>query len=349
MKKISYSRVTLYKTCSKKFYYKYVKNIKDPINHSALFFGSALDATTNGMLMDLKNGNLKQLAHYQEAFYKNWLFGRVEDKMVSLPRNVTMAYAESDMDYELIPNIDRADIIKHKNLVDLKKQVGQLNMSRAEVEDLNALYWECLKNKGRTMVETLYYNFLPQIKEVIAVQKKVSLVNDTGEEVEGYLDFVLDFGDGPVICDLKTSTIKYDPRSASRSPQLATYAFATRQEYNTHRTAYVVVYKQILKNKIKICTTCLVDGSDSRAKTCDSIIDGKRCKGEWTIDIKPQARLEIIHGTIDPAFEEKVVEDYATMLQAVDAGIYMRNWDACMAYNKPCTYYEYCHKNKKEE
>jgi len=342
MKKLSYSRIKSYQECPKKFEYHYIKKIRDPIAQSSLLFGSALDKTINDMLLDKKNNNLKKLGEYVKAFRENWRFGYVNDILTELKHCTDIAYAESDIDYEII----KTDIKRHKELVEKKKEVTQLKMGKKDVAEMNAVFWECLAVKGRCMVETFYKVFLPDIKEVLEVQKRVSLKNADGDEVEGYVDCVLDLGDGPVICDLKTSSIKYTGYSANISPQLATYVNALRSEYNTNKVAFIVLYKQMMKDKIKMCETCLVQCM-SQARKCDNIIEGIRCNGAFTTDINPKAKLEVITGFIKDSFEEHVMENYHTILHAIREEIFPRNWNSCMAYNRPCPYMEACHKGKK--
>lgn len=342
MKTVSHSKITMYQTCPKKFEYHYIKKIKDPITHSALLFGSALDQTVNTILNDKKQDKLDTCKNYQELFKNNWKQGIVNEQKVSVPRCVDIAYSESDVDYELI----KTDIAKHKELLLKKRQHTQLRMDKNDVADMNEVFWECLLVKGQLMIKTFIIEFLPTVKEILAVQRKVTINNTDGDAVEGYVDFVVDFGEGPVICDLKTSSIKYDYHSASNSPQLTTYVNALKPEFKTNKTAFVVLYKQIVKNKIKVCEECFVS-STGRAMKCDNIVEGSRCNGQWTIDIDPAARMEVIHGFVSNSFEENVMENYSTILHAIREEIFPRNWGNCMAYNKLCPYFEACHKGKK--
>lgn len=230
-------------------------------------------------------------------------------------------------------------------LAAIKKHIGIENINEDTARYLNLENWHVMLRKGELMITAIYEKVLPQIKEVVEVQKRVELVNDKGDSTVGFIDAVLIFEgeDFPRISDLKTSARAYEQDAANVSPQLAGYGFSL----GITKSAFIVLSKAIKKNKSKVCAVCGHNGSGGRAQTCDNGGKGKdRCGGAWIEQIQPEAQVEIIKGDINPIFEENVIANYEHVLKAIEAEIFPRNFNSCMDFGRKCQFYSICHEGK---
>jgi len=348
-KRLSHSQINTYATCAKKYDYHYNHRLREQVTSAALLFGTALDNTLNVMLNDKKAGKPKAVTDYQTLVYNNWIEGKINDVVHDLPQSLLIAYADSDYDEEILTEQDILNVVIQRGILNVttpyedlaakKKQFGIENLPENEAKFINYSNWLCLLRKGELMVASYYSQVLPQIVEVVTVQKKIELKNDVGDTVIGYIDAILDFGDGPRICDNKTAARAYDEDSANISPQLAVYGHAE----GLTKTAFIVMSKQIKKNRTKVCSKCGNDGSGGRAKTCDRGEGKARCHGEWKETLAPEATIEIIKGDINSVFEGNVLDNYEETLTAINAGAFPRNFSSCRAYGRKCQFYNLCH------
>lgn len=364
MKILSHSKLNTYLTCGKKYYYSYIERLREPITSAALLFGSALDETINEVLKDKKLENLKSVTYYQARFKTNWLTGFVNKERIELPESLVIAYADQDYDFDLLSDVDiqmiydRAKVLVptealegdkrevtkkiYGKLAAIKRKIGIENVHEDTARYINLHNWCCLLRKGEYMVSAYLSKVLPLIKEIIEVQKVIDLKNGEGDSVTGFIDCILDFGEGPVVVDLKTSATKYAWDAASTSPQLAIYSHAT----GIQKTAFIVMSKAMDKNKSKICSECNNNGSESRARTCDDVKNNTRCGGKWVEKVQPEANVEIIKGSINKTLEDNIIGNYEEVLKALRAEVYPRNYNNCKMYNRYCAYYNLCHKGK---
>lgn len=351
--KLSHSSITKYSECGQKWHLHYQKRLRDDKGHGALLFGSALDKTQNQVLEDKRDNKLQSLSYYKDLFDKLWLFGDINNQKVNLSESNLVVYAKSDFDVDLLSEKDVSDL-GFKSRETLGKFYKMLLIKRSNSEELDEreeklyakLNWSALKCKGHLMLETLYNEFLPKIKTVLAVQKQIDLSN--GEDsVVGFIDAVIVFneseglGDEPYVCDLKTSSMKYEADSASNSPQLAVYKHATFDEYRTDKVAFIVCYKRMEKDTKGVCGAC-GHQKTTQARKCDNQVNGSRCNTEWSEETTLKAAMEIIPGTIEPHFENMVVENYDNILKGIKAGVFYKNWQSCKTNYGFCPYYNYC-------
>lgn len=348
----------MYSTCGKKYEYHYIHRLRESIQSAALLFGSAIDVSLNEMLLDKKNNKLNTVKHYQDVFQKNWIFGTINNVVVPLKQSIQIAYAESDFDGDLLNDEDieelgfnsKSAFLRYYQYVNIqKKKVGLSQLIQKDQKILNEANWRCLFHKGNLMLEAYYKEILPQIKQVLEVQKQVNLINEEDDNVIGFIDAVLDFGAGPVILDNKTSSRQYEMNSASVSPQLAVYKHTLQEAYPNAKTAFAVMYKRMLKEEIKTCSNCGHNGSGERFKTCNNEQNNKRCNGEWQFYITHKARVEIIHGDISKELEDNVVDNYEVILKGIKNNIFYRNWSSCEQAYGNCAYLMLCRKNKDDK
>ena len=88
------------------------------------------------------------------------------------------------------------------------------------------------------------------------------------------------------------------------------------------------------------------DGTGQRHKTCDNVIDGKRCNAEWIETINPKAWIQIIINEIPKMTEDLVLENIDQINESIKSGIFIRNLQSCIMPWGKCNFYEKCYKGK---
>jgi hypothetical protein len=354
--RISNSAVSKYMHCGKSYDLHYNKRIRPIRSHAALNFGSSVDKAIGSLL----EGNLNP----QEIFDKEWRFQNLNGKETYLPTCIDIVYAESDFDKDLIDKsklpqfeVTLEEIIQ---AVSFKEEKGYENIPDEIKTIANIGYWLTLHTKGLLMIEAFRKKILPKLVEVHSTQEKIELENEDGDQIIGYVDIVANVQDhGNVILDVKTAAREYKENSAIYSAQLSLYLNAIGEKYNTRKVGFIVLSKQIIKNKTKICSKCSYDGSEGRAKTCDQesmqIVESKkgptekmvRCNGEWNETMKPEAWTQFIVSEMPIQTEELVLENIADINASIKHGIYTKNLSSCLSsFGKPCDYLGLCYEGK---
>lgn len=368
-RQLSHSQINMYSVCPTKYKYHYHHRLREPVTSAALLFGSALDQCINGLLLDKQKNTVKHVAQYQADFEKHWMNQRINNEFHDLPESLLIVYADADNDKDLLSDSDistlydralelipqeitgnnKRDSIQtaYGKLAAIKKVVGLENIGRETAKFINLHNWMVMRTKGKLMVSKYYSEILPQIKTVVEVQKKIELTNDDGDSVIGYIDAVLDFGDGagPRIVDLKTAARAYDDDAADISPQLAVYGHAL----NISNTAFIVCSKSIKKNKSKRCAVCGHEDNETRAQKCNNGTGKDRCGGAWIEEMQPEASIELIKGTINEVFSGYVLDNYEETLKAIQAEAFPRNFSNCSAFGRKCAYWNKCHNGKSDD
>jgi hypothetical protein len=362
--KLSYSQVRLYSDCGQRYKYHYVNKLREKYAHSALLFGSAIDEALNTLLLTRD----KEKAHAE--FDKKWAFQYITDKVQSVSDNPLLVYAATDFDEELLTAEDTTKIqtlFKEKGIsesisdytkkfLEDKANNGFSNIPVERRKVYNYINWLSLRRKGKIFIESYDDQVMPRIKRVIAVQDKAAIANGDGDEVTFVIDLVAELDDGTIaLLDNKTSAREYDQDQAARSQQLIFYYFATKEKYNLNKIGFIVMNKQIRKNRIKICSSCGNDGTGGRAKTCDAETphpEGKkpiRCGAEWLESINPKAYIQFILSDVTPAAEDLVVSAFDETNNAIKQGIFYKNLNNCKSGNLICPYYNYCWRGNKDD
>lgn len=350
--KISHSAVNKYSTCPKSYEFHYVKKIRPTWTSSALLFGDALDKAYNELLLPTGKDAF-------EVFIKGWTYGLINKVAVYIPTSSKVLYADKDFDITLLTQADRQDIserIKKGDLQDLsfediagrKKSEGWESLTEEEKSFYNIYAWHSMKNKAKYMIDGYREKILPRIKKVHEVQHEIKADNGAGDDLTGFIDLIAEIDDhGVVILDNKTSARDYEWDSAMKSPQLALYLHMVGEQYNTRKVGFIVTKKNLAKNKVKTCSKCGNDGSKSRAKTCDAIINDDRCHGEWTETTSPEAEFQVIVQDMPKRFEELAIEAIDDVTKAVNLGVFPRNLSSCFdTYGGKCPFLSLCHKGK---
>ncbi len=333
--------------------------LRSKTTSGALLFGSALDRALNTLLTS-KN--------YEEAkamFEKAFRFQEINNVGTYLPYATNVVYAQKDYDGDLIFeedekkfqeqyktkfNLDTDKSLKQLTAFyrELKKEKGFQGLTEDQKRVYNYGHWICLKNKGLILLEGYNKEIVPRIKNVIEVQKHISLENQEGDKITGWVDAILEMDDGKrYIIDHKTSSMEYEDDSAMRSQQLILYYHITKDEYKIDGVGFIVLYKQLDKNKKKVCEKCGFNGSGGRHKTCPNEVDGpdglvERCNGMWKETIDPVGRIQVILNTVSEQAENLVMSVFDEANDGIKKNVFNPNLSACGDGDWRCAFYKKC-------
>lgn len=343
--------------------------------NGALLMGSAIDKGIN-VLLETKN-----LEEAIKAFDKSFRYNFINNVGHYIPESTLVTYAKRDFDRDLLTNEDVDQFnkfLEKQGLYDSEVQTDINEYYKVALEDKEHngfdnmdLYsrkvyalsnWLCLRRKGHIMIRGYHDQILPKIKEVLAIQKSISIENSENDKITGFIDLAVQWQDEKrYLLDNKTSYMEYEPDSAMKSQQLILYYHACKEELKLDGVGFIVLYKQINKNKIKKCSKCGKDGTGQRHKTCDAEYEIKnlidlnakgpiaRCNGEWLETIKPECRIDIILNTVPEAAENLVIETFDEANEGIKKEAFGPNLDACMKYGQPCQFYNKCWKGSDED
>lgn len=360
--RISHSAVQTYSTCSKKYDLHYNHRLRSHLISGALLFGSAYDKA----LITLRD--TKDLNAAKEEFLKLWNFQHINGELTSLSNTTKVVYSQKDYDGDLIFSHDEETFQKKsfnkegkslKQLTafyrELKKEKGHAGLTDEQKLVYNYGHWICLLNKGLILLEGYNKHILPRIKKVLSQQKKISIKNEEGDEIVGYIDLIAELDDGKTyILDDKTSGSDYEKDAAATSQQLIVYYYNEKETYKLDGVGFLVSYKQLNKNKVKICSKCGHDGSGGRHKTCPDVLKDEkgdsygRCNGEWVETISPEARFDVILNEVTESAENLVLETFDLAANGIKKGVFVPNLNACEAYGKDfrCQFFQKCWSGK---
>jgi len=362
--KLSFSQLSKYTQCAKAYQYHYVDRIRETTSSAALSFGSAIDDALNQILKDLKkNGSITE--DWRPYFEHRW--NRVEVNKVSYeaPECTLIGYSKSDFQEELLIPEDleflsnrileltpelkeffKDNISALKDNLEHKKSIRSIvPFPENEHKVLNLMNWLALRRKGLLMLEAYIRDIIPQIEEVIDIQKKIELGSDGTDTMIGYVDAVvrLKGHEGPIVLDNKTAASPYEANSVFYSQQLNLYSYIL----DCKKAGFAVMLKNIRMNRMKICSKCHHKAeAGNRAKTCDKVLD-KRCGAEWIETITPEGATQLIVDDVQEHSKEMVVDNIAEINHAIHAKVFPRNLNICKnVFGQPCSYINLCHKNK---
>ena len=370
--RLSHSAVNTYMTCPKRYYHHYIDKLREKVISGALLFGSALDAGVNSLLLGKSDTG-------EEEFIKSWEYAEINKRREFLPGNSLVVYAKTDFDSEilkeddekilyefastLIPDhlvLDSVKILEStgkapdlKSISDLYKIVNERKLNKSanenELKFLNHCNWRCLRIKGLLMLHAYKQEVMPNIKKVVAVQSWISVKNDEGDEIIGVVDLIAEWKDaGVIIFDNKTSSRAYESDAVEFSPQLTLYVHSLENKYKTKKAGFIVMNKNINKQRKKQCKKCANDGTGDRHKTCANIIEGERCGGVWDEVIDPKCNIQILIQEIPQRTEEIVLDNFNHVNNAIKQEVFPRNFNSCEGGFGLCPYINLCWKGKKD-
>jgi hypothetical protein len=354
--KLSSSSIRMYSECGRKYELHYVKRLRSKVIGGALLFGSAIDNALNDLL---KN---KDIEAANETFRKMWSAQNINGELEVLSKSHKVVYSDKDFDEELLDANDKIkfselqlkyDYLPGKTLSEVVKVIkekksenGLQNVKEEERTLLSYANWLCMAQKGKLMIKGYHDKVLPQIEEVIEVQKNFSVKNPDGDSIIGLADIILKLKNGDVyLMDNKTSTRQYANDSARKSQQLILYYHVLKAEYNLKGVGFFVLQKQMKKNRVKICSVCHHDGTGGRHKTCDNItIEGGRCCGAWNETVNPEADIYTILNDVSESGEKLVMDMFNSAKKGINNEVYQPNLLACGDTNSDyrCPFYNIC-------
>lgn len=315
--KVSYSALECFEQCSEKYRLRYREKLSSEKISSPLFFGTAIDAAVELLLLkkkvDLTESETDLLLN-EDAYSVFDKTMREQDGKL-LERNPLCEYFYSDFDLSILTKEDVAYFKKaYPSITDLdefftycKKYIkinGDLKPGTRIA--FNNLGWLSLYRKGERMIEAYERDILPEIYEVFDIQKGVFLVNESGDALRGKIDFIASFKDDPstkIIVDNKTSSESYKSDAVANSTQLAIYCEAEACD----RAAYAVMEK---KMRVK----------------------------------EPKARTQLIKDTISDEHKQKVFDKVEFQLNNISREVFEKKQSPkdCHFFGKPCEFFSYC-------
>ena len=317
--RLSHSAITTYMSCGEKFRLHYSERLRGTKISSALLFGTAIDKALAELV------NTRDLDKARTVFKSVWGEQEINGVKVSIPNSPDIQYSQKDTDGEL-----------------LEETPGLTDQSQ------NDLAWRSLQAKGLLMLEAVNEQILPRLKKIHSTQEQINLTNDQGDSIIGFVDLVADWDNegNTVVFDFKTASRAYEEDSVITSPQLSLYMHDLSDKYNTRKAGFIVLNKNIQKNRKKICKECGNDGSATRHKTCAAEIDSKRCGGEFVETINPKATIDVIIDEIPEATETLIIDNADRVNKLVKEKIYVKNLSTCKNdYGRPCLYFNLCYRN----
>lgn len=357
--KISFSAVSMYLTCGKKYFLHYKKRIRPNTISGALLIGGAIDKALNELVES------KNLEKAIKVFDKSFRYNFINNEGFSVPESTKVVYAKKDFDKDLLQKEDYEKFEKAKEewnyeggslvevyeaLLNKKEENGFVNLEIKEKALYNLVNWLSIRRKGHLMLQSWYTNVLPNIKQTLAVQKSIGIENDQGDKITGFLDLVAEWKDGKrYLLDNKTSYMEYESDSASKSQQLILYYHAVKEEFKLDGVGFIVLYKAINKNRTKKCESCGKDGTGQRHKTCDAETTKGRCNGSWIETINPECRIDIILNQVNEPAENLVLETFDQTNEGIKKEVFAPNLDSCNKYGIPCAYARLCWENSMED
>ena len=301
MTKLSHSAKDKIVTCGALYKYHYIDRIRPNSVSSALFFGKALDEAFSALLaekMDPPPINLMECPF--EVFAKHFATTELNGEVIPTT-DIRCEYFKSDLDPELSGDPELATYLLN----------NRDNLNEEQKLEFNRLCVESLTNKATLMIHAYRNEVIHKIERVYSLQEKVSLPNEEGDEIIGYIDFTCSFVDEPgvvYIVDNKTASKNYKEDSVRTSEQLATYC----DFKYTDKAAYVVINKTLRKKD-------------------------------------PRVNVQIIKDTIPDEMFKKVFDTYQNALYTIRNEEYYKNYSSgCFFFGKKCAYFDYCKSNGKD-
>ena len=315
--KLSNSSLNRYVDCPRSYQLHYIEKIRPIEIKSSLFYGSCIDQAFTEMLTPSDPDGRTPEEIFKAALTLQAI-------------NPNVKYSKADLDMELISP----------------------EMQEKFKDDVQALSWLSLEAKGLLMIKALREKVLPKIKKVHSTQEPVSLGNSdaSGDEFIGFIDLVVNFEgyDKPIIFDLKTSSVKYEPESVKESQQLCIYSYAAGDKYKTKLAGYIVLQKKIRKIRTKTCTSCKHVTINSSAKTCDNKdAGGERCGQPWSVVTTFDVDVDIIVDEIDPKTEDTVLNLMDDTHSKIKEGHFPQDISSCFnkKFHSRCEFYDLCFSN----
>lgn len=343
--KLSHSGLGKYNHCSEMFNLHYNHKIRPSGTTSALLFGSAIDVAAEHYLL---NGD-KDLAITK--FVETWKQQEINGILTDLQTSTEVSFHVNDFDHELLTESDNQLIIKDT----VHATISDFIEGAATPKQIIFAHWLSLYRKGLLIIEAFMNWADNNIEEVLEAQCMIELEDGEGNEITGKADFVIKMKgyDIPLLVDLKTAARYYERDSVKKSEQLSIYYYflkATKYP-EMKRAAYLVLQKQIKKNREKTCLKCgFVTHGMERKCAVETVEEGKRgkmkkgrCNGEFSVQIFPEVTVQFIHDEIPEHFIQETVDSFGYVINQINEKKFEKNLDGCHSYyGRECPYKKYC-------
>lgn len=308
---LSHSKIQKYKQCPKRYDYYYNKKIRSKELSSSLFFGSAIDDALNVLLLEKKKTFTKEesiLVQNETPEYvlkKGLTKINFNGKDIVLEDYDYLKFTKADFDKNMFEDEEVEAFIEYYRSKKGKK-------SKDDVKKFNQINLESLYKKGLMIIEVYKKEVLPLIEEVYDIQERVSLPNDEGDELIGFIDFTCSFKDEPgvkYVVDNKTTSRRYTQDMLDESDQLSIYA-----EYKGYDKICYIAFEKVIRVR------------------------------------EPRVRYEIIRGSLNNEYLEKTFDNSQNVLLNVREGNFKADYESgCKFYGSYCEYFDICRKNKSVE
>lgn len=364
MNRLSFSQISKYNQCPRSYRLHYIDKLRERSATAYLAFGSAMDESLNAILLDFKK-NKSITCDYKSIFDSKWQTIEINKKKYDLPCCTLVGYAKSDYISELLDETDlqflrakgeELDVdtrgLTRDGFKELKEKLEEEKSQRqfklfdnGRHSFLNLMNWLSMRRKAHLMLDAYIRNILPEIEEVIEVQKQIELKSECGSSIIGYIDAVVKFKhrEELSVMDNKTASQPYTEDSVKTSQQLLLYTYALGLKH----AGFAVMLKNIRMNRKKVCIECKFE-SNSNHKLCNNLdSNGKRCNGAWEETVFPEGITQLIKDEIEEQTQLMVVDNVSEINEAINAKVFPKNLSTCKnLYGNPCVYMNLCWKNK---
>lgn len=314
---VSYSALECYEQCSEKYRLRYEERLSSNKIPSPLFFGTAIDAAVEMLLLSKKEILTDRELDLLLKETALSIFDKTmrEQNGEKLETNPLCDYFLSDFD-ESVLKIEDLQLLEntYKNINDFhdffiycKKQHKQKEPLKDSYKIIfNHMCWLSLYRKGEFLIEAYERDILPQIHRVYEIQKDIILENASGDRLRGKIDFIASFEvdiNSKYIVDNKTSSKAYSQDSVANSIQLAIYCEAE----SIDKAGYVVMEKQI------------------RSKD-------------------PRARTQLVLDKVSEEQKQKVFDKVEFQLNNISTKVYEKKSSPkeCFQFGRACEFYKFC-------
>lgn len=328
--KLSYSKVEKYKQCPASYDFHYNQKLRNKYIGSPLFFGTAIDDAIGVLKLPL----IKQLTDKQKeqiketpenVFKKRMTYMNHNGEEINIREFPFINYSKSDIDTSIFSEADIKEIndkffdnpLTSKQLQEYAEFIADQKRSEKIVEKndflaYNSICWLSLYNKGIMIIDCYRKEIIPQILEIVSIQETVSITNNDGDEIVGFIDDIRIYKDEPnvmYINDDKTSSKAYKQEQLDESPQLSTYAWYK----DIPNISYTVMEKSVRKKE-------------------------------------PRIRINILKGISSDDYKDKVLDEYENVLLKINNNEYPKDFNSgCKFYGAKCLYYDICHNDTMPE
>jgi hypothetical protein len=319
--KLSHSQINKFLFCGEAYRLHYKEGYRTNEVNAYFLFGTAIGRAFEYAL-NPESSEVENVANAKGMFDYYWSYQDINGVLTNIKDCKEIVYSKSDIDYDLITS-------EHQN-------------------DNPA--WHSLRAKAHLMIDTFEKEFKPMVEHTFSTEEETHLENDEGDVSIGYADAVVKLKEynKPVVLDFKTASRPYSDSSVQYSVQLSQYLHSLSSKYeNTRYAGYVVFLKNIVKNRVKICSSCGFDGTGAKHKTCNNEVNGKRCNSDWKETLSPKAEMQIVIDEIPESNEHFIIDNIDNVNRALKTGIYTKNVNGCFdnGFGRPCEFQKLCWNN----